>query len=32
MTWDGETIKIKVVDLENNFVVNNFFIWIHLGP
>jgi hypothetical protein len=33
MTSDGETAKIKVIDLEKlqNFVVDNFFIWIHLG-
>jgi hypothetical protein len=33
MTSDGETIKIKVVDLEKlrNFVVDIFFIWIRLG-
>ena len=30
-TSDGETTKIKVVDLEKlyNFVVDNFFIWNH---
>jgi hypothetical protein len=34
MTSDGETTETRVVDLEKlqNFVVNNFFIWIHLGP
>jgi hypothetical protein len=34
MTSNGETTKIKIVDLEKlyNFVVDNFFIWIHLGP
>jgi hypothetical protein len=32
MTSDGETTKIKVVDLEKlwNFVVDNFLIWNHL--
>ena len=32
MTSDKETHNIKVVDLEKlrNFVVHNFFIWIHL--
>jgi hypothetical protein len=32
MTLNGETTKMKVVDLEKlcNFVVENFFIWIHL--
>jgi len=34
MTSNGETANTKVVDLEKlcNFVVFNFFIWIHLGP
>ena len=34
MTSDGETTNIKVVDLEmlRNFVVDNFFIRICLGP
>ena len=33
MTLDGETPKIKVIDLEKlcNFVVDNFFIEIRLG-
>jgi hypothetical protein len=33
-TSDGETIIMKVVDFVKlwNFVVDNFFIWIHLGP
>jgi hypothetical protein len=33
-TSDRETTKIKVVDLEKlwNFIVDNFFIWIPLGP
>jgi hypothetical protein len=33
MTSDGETTKIKVVDVKMlyNFVVYNIFIWIHLG-
>ena len=32
MTLNGETAKMKVVDLEKlwNFVVDNFFIWNHL--
>ena len=32
MTLDGQTIKTKVVDLEElyNFIVNNFFILNHL--
>ena len=32
MTSDEETHNIKVLDLEKlrNFVVHNFFIWIHL--
>ena len=32
MTSDGETIKMKVVDLEKlwNYVVDNFFIWNYL--
>jgi hypothetical protein len=32
MTSDGETTKIKVIDLEKlwNFVVYNYFIWNHL--
>ena len=32
MTSDGDTTKMKVVDLKKlwNFVVDNFFIWIHL--
>ena len=32
MISDGETTKIKVVDLEKlwNFVVDNFLIWNHL--
>jgi len=32
-TTDGKTINIKVVDLDqnNNFVVDNFFIWSRLG-
>jgi hypothetical protein len=32
MTLDGETTKMKVVDLEKlwNFVADNFFIWNHL--
>ena len=31
---DGETTKMKVIELEKlwNFVVDNFLIWIHLGP
>ena len=34
MTSDGETTNIKVVDLKklSNFIVDNFFIRIHLGP
>jgi len=34
MTAYGETINIKVVDLEklSNFVVDNFSIWIRLVP
>ena len=34
MTSNGETTKIKIVDLEKlwNFVVDNFLIWIRLGP
>ena len=34
MISDGETAKMKVVDLEKfrNFVVDNFLIWIHLRP
>ena len=34
MISDGETAKMKVVDLEKfrNFVVDNFLIWIRLGP
>ena len=34
MTSDEETTNMEVVDLEKlcNFVVDNFFIWIHLGP
>ena len=34
MILDGESIKIKVVDLEKlwNFVVDNFLIWIHSEP
>jgi hypothetical protein len=33
MTSDGETIEMKVVDLEKlcNFAVDNFFIWNRLG-
>jgi hypothetical protein len=33
MISDGKSIKIKVVDLDenNNFVVDEFFIWNHLG-
>jgi hypothetical protein len=33
MTLDEKTIKIKVGDLDAiwNFVVETFFIWIHLG-
>ena len=33
-TSDKKTYNIKVVDLEKlwNFVVQKFFIWIHLGP
>jgi hypothetical protein len=33
MTSDGEMTKTKVVDLKefNNFVVDNFFIWIYLS-
>ena len=33
-TSDGETTKTKVVDLDKNynFVVNDFSIWICLGP
>jgi len=33
MTSDEETHNSKVVDLEKlrNFVVHNFFIWMHLG-
>jgi hypothetical protein len=32
-TSDGETTKMKVIDLEKlwNFVADNFFIWIRLG-
>ena len=32
MTLDGETTKMKVVDLKKfwNFVVDNFLIWSHL--
>jgi hypothetical protein len=31
---DGESTRMKVVDLEKwyNFIVDNFFIWIRLGP
>jgi hypothetical protein len=34
MTSDGETTKMKVIDLEKlwNFEVDNFFIWNRLGP
>jgi len=34
MTSSGETTNIKVVDLEKlwNFVVDNFSIWMCLGP
>ena len=34
MTSDRKTTKIKAIDLEKlwNFVVDNFLIWIHLGP
>jgi len=34
MTSDGETTNIKVLDFEKlwNFIVDNFSIWIHLGP
>jgi len=34
MTSDGETTNIKVVDLEKlwNFIIDNFSIWIRLGP
>ena len=34
MISDGETIKMKVVDLEKlwNFVDDNFLIWNHLEP
>jgi len=34
MTSDEETTNMEVVDLEKlcNFVVDNFFIWIHLVP
>jgi len=34
MTSDGQTINIKVVDLEKlwNFVVDSFSIWIGLEP
>ena len=33
MTMDGETAKIKVINLEKlwNFVVDSFLIWIRLG-
>ena len=33
MTSDGETTKIKVVDLKKlySFVTDNFFIWNHLS-
>ena len=33
MTLDGETAKMKVINLEKfwNFVVDNFLIWIRLG-
>jgi hypothetical protein len=33
-TSDGETIQIKVADIKKlwNFVVDNFFVWIRLGP
>jgi hypothetical protein len=33
MASGGETIKIKVVDLEKlyNFVVDNLFIWNHIS-
>jgi len=33
MISDGETVKMKVVDLEKlwNFVIDNFQIWICLG-
>jgi hypothetical protein len=34
MTLDGETTRMKVVDLKKlwNFAVDNFFIWNRLGP
>jgi len=34
MTSDGEITNIEVIDLEklSNFVVDNFSIWIRLGP